>query len=160
MNEEVLNILNVNKEESTFMLCDKYNIMPFQAELIYNIIFQFNHKIKNDNNSEYYIKKCNEIINRLNNGYFLNEEIIENMVRGYVKGHLKNEKEASVFLEEMGMNASRVTTFLEEYYTACRYEDQMLSEELDVHALNVQINSLLEEAGLLIIQKQSRNKSL
>jgi len=103
----------------------------------------------------------NQILERLNTGFYKNDKEIKNMAKLYIsKMILNNPENAKVFLiEKCNLLENDAQTYINNYITANNYVRDLLSAELDVSNLNIQMDSLLDYlSDLFLANNKNRSK--
>ena len=124
-----------------------FNIPDFVSKLL--CIFYKNL------NSIYHRK---QIIDRLNNGYYSKEDEIKNMAKLYISKLILHSKDhgKSFLMEKCNLNEKMAESYINSYITANEYVKDLLSAELDVSNLNIQMDSLIDDLSDAFLSNKER----
>lgn len=150
--EEIFKNENINLKK---VLCKKFKVLPFQAEMIMELYNKIDNYKTKTNNVEYANDLLIKLYKRLENGDCNKQSVIEKMAKDYCIKMIKDKNKSIGFLVytcEMDLKGS--ITFINEFLRLYNEEKEKLQQGLDVTSISLRKEEMIDKIYVKLIKKQ------
>lgn len=147
MNGEIIDMLIYKDTDG---LCNSFGLLPFQVDVLEKYYKHIGSKVIRD-----------ELVKKIGNGFYSTEEKKNEMAKFYLSKciTLSSDNGKSLIIEKCGFSDVDAQKVIDDYNRINNYIKDMLSTELDVSNLNMQMEDVLESISKPFLDSQ-RGKTL